>query len=144
MLFIAHLTHLKEHKQFKYLSEGLTFLKENKGKLSFVLEDVLETVTDSEHNHEVKKSVVTEKLNIAQHGACPGSISRNFTKSESLEAKPQPSQLTNWPIQMHLINPAASYFKNADILLSADCVSYALGDFHSKYLKDKNPLNCLS
>ena len=39
---------------------------------------------------------------------------------------------------MHLINPAASFFKGADVVLAADCVAYALGNFHQKYLKGKS------
>jgi hypothetical protein len=39
---------------------------------------------------------------------------------------------------MHLINPNASYFRNADLLVAADCVAYSVGGFHSKYLKGKS------
>jgi hypothetical protein len=48
------------------------------------------------------------------------------------------SQLRQWPIQMHLISPLAPYYQNADVLLTADCVAYALGDFHREYMKDKS------
>jgi hypothetical protein len=47
------------------------------------------------------------------------------------------SQLRQWPIQMHLISPTAPYFHGADVLLVADCVVYALGGFHSAFLKGK-------
>jgi len=46
-----------------------------------------------------------------------------------------PSALRQWPIQLHLINPAAPYFQGADVILTADCVAYALGEYHNKYLK---------
>jgi hypothetical protein len=48
------------------------------------------------------------------------------------------SQLKQWPIQLHLVSPMAPYFEKADLLLSADCVAYALGDFHKDYLKGKS------
>jgi hypothetical protein len=38
---------------------------------------------------------------------------------------------------MHLINPNAPQFQGADMLLSADCVAFAMGDFHRKYLKGR-------
>jgi hypothetical protein len=38
---------------------------------------------------------------------------------------------------MHLINPSSEQFQDADMLLAADCVAYAMGDFHRKYLKGK-------
>lgn len=75
-------------------------------------------------------------------GGCPGSRMMDFKKTD--EAKSEPvvgkikSQLAQWPIQMHLINPAAPYYQGADVLLTADCVAYALGDFHREYLKDKS------
>jgi hypothetical protein len=39
---------------------------------------------------------------------------------------------------MHLINPNAPYFTNADILVAADCVAYSVGNFHGRYLKGKS------
>ena len=49
----------------------------------------------------------------------------------------QPSELRQWPVQMHLINPGASYFQETDLVLAADCVAFSLGNFHSKWLKGK-------
>jgi hypothetical protein len=48
------------------------------------------------------------------------------------------SQLRQWPIQLHLISPQAPYYQGADVLLVADCVAYALGNFHAGYLKGKS------
>jgi len=63
----------------------------------------------------------------------------NFNKEEESEvvSGPQPSHLRQWPIQLHLVSPKAPYFQGADVLLSADCVAFSLGDFHSAYLKGK-------
>ena len=47
------------------------------------------------------------------------------------------SCLTHWPVQLHLINPQAAHFRDSDFLLCADCVGYAVGDFHQKFLKGK-------
>lgn len=48
------------------------------------------------------------------------------------------SQLKQWPIQLHLIGPNAPYYQGADVLLTADCVAYALGGYHPEYLKGKS------
>ena len=73
---------------------------------------------------------------------CPGSRMMDFDKTDKENTGPAVgkinSQLTQWPIQMHLINPSAPYYQGADVLLTADCVAYALGDFHRDYLKDKS------
>ncbi|MGD9042011.1 MAG: hypothetical protein PVH82_20380 [Desulfobacteraceae bacterium] len=73
---------------------------------------------------------------------CPGSQMMDFSgkdEKETGEAIGQiESQLRQWPIQMHLISPTAPYYQGADVLLTADCVAYALGDFHRQYLKGKS------
>ena len=77
-------------------------------------------------------------------GGCPGSAIRQFAVRNGAEpAAPaadvsaEPSALGQWPVQLHLLNPAAPYFRGADVLLAADCTAYALGGFHSRYLKGK-------
>ncbi len=70
---------------------------------------------------------------------CPGSRMIEFKDDESPEEATGKvkSQLKQWPIQMHLISPAAPYYQGADVLLTADCVAYAMGGFHPDYLKGK-------
>ena len=48
-----------------------------------------------------------------------------------------PSELRQWPVQLHLVPPTAPYFKGADVLLTADCVAYAMGSYHAQHLKGK-------
>ncbi|MGK9476925.1 ATP-binding protein [Melioribacter sp. OK-6-Me] len=52
--------------------------------------------------------------------------------------KPDDQVLNQWPIQMHLVSPLAPCFVNTDLLLSADCCGYALGDFHNSFLKNRS------
>ena len=72
------------------------------------------------------------------HAGCPGARVLHFAEqNERAEEQPgiRPSQLRHWPIQLHLVPPTAPYFQNADLLLAADCVAYALGDFHQDHLQ---------
>lgn len=75
-----------------------------------------------------------------QFGGCPGARMMNFRRqpeSKSPEKETQtPSLLRQWPVQLHLVSPLAPYYQGADVLLTADCVAYALGDFHNRYLRD--------
>ncbi len=57
------------------------------------------------------------------------------TKQKETEADARQSHLCQWPVQLHLIFPNASYFQGKDVLLVADCVAYAHGDFHKEYLR---------
>ncbi len=47
------------------------------------------------------------------------------------------SELRQWPVQLTLLNADASYFDNADLLISADCVPFAYAGFHNELLRDK-------
>ncbi len=47
------------------------------------------------------------------------------------------SELSQWPIQLHLISPVAPYFKECDLLIAADCTAFTLGSFHRDLLKGK-------
>ncbi len=47
------------------------------------------------------------------------------------------SEITQWPIQLHLISPAAPYFYGSDLLVAADCTAFTLGSFHADLLKGK-------
>lgn len=77
---------------------------------------------------------------MTQSAGCPGSRMVDFRKEETQEeaAGKVISQLKQWPIQLHLISPAAPYYQGADVLLTADCVAYAMGGFHPDFLKGKS------
>jgi Pyruvate/2-oxoacid:ferredoxin oxidoreductase delta subunit len=74
---------------------------------------------------------------------CPGSMSRSLGRPAAIDAGsngrtgPQPSELTNWPVQLTLVSPHAAHFRGADILLVADCVPFACADFHARFLRGK-------
>lgn len=76
-------------------------------------------------------------------GGCPGSAHTVLERSGSSQgsvvaAVSQPSELTHWPVQLHLINPAADFFRGKDVVLAADCVAFSVGDFHDRFLKGKS------
>ena len=70
---------------------------------------------------------------------CPGSMARTIERQETNETTgvKARSELRQWPVQLHLVPPTAPYFQNADILISADCVAYAMGSMHQDLLKGK-------
>jgi Pyruvate/2-oxoacid:ferredoxin oxidoreductase delta subunit len=73
----------------------------------------------------------------AHHAGCPGSAMRSFTPAAphaESTAAPPPSQLGHWPVQLTLVPPAAPFLRGADLLVCADCVPFAVPDFHSRYL----------
>jgi len=71
---------------------------------------------------------------------CPGSASRQLRRASTEPATPSAhtqSELINWPVQLALVPPSAPYLKQADILLVADCVPFAMADFHASCLHGK-------
>ena len=121
---IAHLKHMKDHGETGYLKEGVEYLKKHRTELNFNLDEVLSVVHS--HSHE--------------GGGCSGSREREINKPAAVLNVPEngKSELRHWPVQMHLINPNASYFQGADLLVAADCVAYSTGAFHSRFLKGKS------
>ncbi len=69
---------------------------------------------------------------------CPGSRIMNLDveqKDDADKSGDVSSQLGQWPVQLTLVSPMAPYFAGADLMLVADCVPFAMGDFHAKLLK---------
>src|SRR3989338_11271998 len=64
-------------------------------------------------------------------------VKKHLSKGGSPAAKVE-SELRQWPVQLHLVSPLAPYFQGADVVVSADCVDYSLGNFHSDHLKGKS------
>ena len=134
---IAHLKHLKDHGEGGFLREGVSYLQLHRSELNFNLDEVMTEV----HNHGKKPEPVV-MVHHAHGGACPGSrervIERGSPSPAAVVTTEQLSELRQWPVQMHLINPAAGYFKDSDLLLAADCVAFSMGGFHSMHLKGKS------
>jgi len=112
-----HLEHLHEHKEFELLKEAEEVLAMHKGQKS-------------------SQDVAEEKPSAC---GCPGSQSMAFDQVPKMSTNDsnEVSALTHWPIQMHLIAPHAPHFKYTNLLLAADCVPFAMANFHQKFLDDK-------
>jgi ferredoxin len=114
----AHLAHLDAHGEKALMDQALAYLKLN----GLPVPDAFETGPSPEH-------------------ACARGQERTEPKRPEalpVDAAHTPgSELGNWPIQLHLLSPMAPQFKGRDVLLSADCVAYAMGGFHASFLKGK-------
>ncbi len=114
----AHLKHLHDHSQVRYLEEALACLRE----WGIAIPDYQEKT---------------------MHQGCPGSAARTFTRPASTPTAPSGaktelvSQLGQWPVQLHLISPANPAFAGSDLLLAADCTAFAMADFNQKWLPGK-------
>jgi ferredoxin len=119
----AHLEHLQEHGQTEYLAQAVSYLEEHG------LENPL---------HDPLRTVATR----AAGGGCPGSRlidmrAENKAGPRAEPTGPRPSRLRQWPVQIMLVPPTAPYFKDADLLIAADCVPFAYPSFHEDLLEGK-------
>ncbi len=139
---VAHLNHLIDHKQTEFVEQGIQYIIDN--QLDVDLKKLRNAPQTMKENTDSPQKE-TQKMNMhGNHGGggCPGSKMMSFDKpaaaaTATASTVDQPSELRQWPVQMHLVNPQAPYFQNADVLMAADCVAFSMGNFHSKYLKDK-------
>src|SRR3989338_4208191 len=115
----AHLEHLRDHNEIKYLKQALDVLKEK----------------------NIDNPLEADNMKAKHFAGCPGARMMDFSESggdaDSEDGK-RISQLRQWPVQLHLVSPMAPYYHGKDVVLAADCVAYALGDFHKDFLKGKS------
>ena len=110
----AHLKHLKDHGENKLFSQAVDALQ--------------------------KAGIEVPELEESTHQGCPGMMQKDFRdrKSDGAENNiKMQSELNNWPIQLKLMNPNASYLYKADLVVAADCTAFSYANFHSKFLKNK-------
>lgn len=100
------------------------------------------------HLHAAASEGIPRVMAQAAHGhGCPSSAVRVFPLVEAAPGRlagpsaatgvPSPasaSKLQQWPIQLHLVPPTAPFFQGRHVLLAADCVPVAVGDFHAAFL----------
>lgn len=116
----AHLKHLKNHNETEYFEQAIAIL--------------------------LKKGLPIPKISEEKcpSGSCPGLKTQKINHEKNTDKKDLPeleSELRQWPVQLHLMNPNAAYFKNADLLIAADCVPFAYANFHKEFLKNKIAIN---
>ncbi len=131
---IAHLKHLKDHNETVLLKQAVGYLREHENELELNIRNILSTV---------HKTTEEQPASGCTTGGCPGSAPVSLEKPafsmvpEVKNKTQRQSELQQWPVQLHLINPAAGYFQGSDLLIGADCAAFAHGDFHQTFIKGK-------
>jgi NAD-dependent dihydropyrimidine dehydrogenase PreA subunit len=122
----AHLEHLQEHGETEFLRQAVAVLQR-------------------EGIHAGTLVSLDGGAGDRAPSGCPGSRSMSFAQpaqTSAFTADSQtseiPSQLTHWPIQLHLVSPYGPQYRGSHLLLAADCVAFAVGDFHTRHLKGRS------
>ncbi len=135
---LAHLAHLKDHGATDFLNEAIAYIKKNNIDMDI-------RKPDASKPEDIVQQEMQQAMAGGCGGGCPGSAPITFDidmdeveeATENTAAAEAPSELRQWPVQFHLLNPMAPYFRNADVLLAADCAAFSMGNFHSRFLKGK-------
>ena len=132
----AHLRHLHQHGQTAYLAQARAVLAER--GIPF---PALELPTERSVLHRSRSArppqAPAARTPHAPSG-CPGSAPRALAaRAAAAPATGMASQLSQWPVQLHLISPQNPVFQGADLLLAADCTAFALADFNQRWLPGK-------
>jgi ferredoxin len=97
-----------------------------------------------EHDHEQGSGGHQERRSEAPLACgCPGSMAREIKRTttgkgtDAGRSVSAASELSQWPIQLHLVSPQAPYFNHSDLLVAADCTAFAAGGFHQDFLRGK-------
>ena len=78
------------------------------------------------------------------HLGCPGAQMRVIEepveqpRAALNSVQPIPSQLRQWPVQIHLVQPGMPFFKNKDLVVMSTCTPLASADIHWRYLQGRS------
>jgi len=158
----AHLEHLLGHGEQDLYSQAIDYLDKNRIPIPEHRVPIPEhQVAGAEHPIPIPRhpvpgtghhSPIRPHNTVGDHGdhapcghpsfaGCPGSAARMIRPTrpagDPVPSGASASALRQWPVQLKLLNPQASYFNNADLLIAADCVPFAYADFHREFLQDK-------
>ena len=82
---------------------------------------------------------------VRAHPGCPGSAMRTIQHAPAVKVQvtqeaavvEAASELSQWPVQMKLVNVNAPYLQNCDLLVAADCTAFAYSRFHQEFIRGK-------
>jgi len=81
-------------------------------------------------------------------GGCPGTRMREavasapqstpVASSGALPPQAIPSELRQWPVQLHLVQPGAPFFKNKELVVVSTCAPVASADVHWRFIRGRS------
>lgn len=140
----AHLEHLAGHGQVELYDLAVEYLTGNGIPIPDHAAPERKPASPPQDRPQESRTGEGSACPPGQHPAhpfagCPGSASRSIPRSGPRQPAggTTDSELRQWPVQLSLLNPAAPYFENADILIAADCVPFAYARFHTELLRGR-------
>jgi hypothetical protein len=99
------------------------------------------------HEERQAKPAGLPVLGVPSGGGCPGS--RQQFRPESGKRRPEPSEaggprqaipseLRQWPVQLHLVQPGAPFFRDREMVILNTCGAVASADVHWRFLRGRS------
>jgi Pyruvate/2-oxoacid:ferredoxin oxidoreductase delta subunit len=123
---VAHLEHLRSHNAMEFYNQGVQYL--NELNRTDIIEKLGKQKMHQEHGH--------------QPGACgcQGSAERTIKPTEirPVSRTRNQTELSHWPVQLHLVNPSAGFFKDSELVVMSTCGPIASANVHTDYLAGRS------
>lgn len=97
------------------------------------------------HTHPLSPAAAHAQMHAM--GGCPGSRMRfnpqaaketaPATSGSGLPGKVNKSELTQWPVQLHLVQPGAPFFANRELVVLSTCSPIASADVHWRFIRGR-------
>lgn len=114
--------------------EGAILIEEREAE-SFseeAVEERLSSLGDGGRKEVPAPSFVCPSSRVISHdGPARGTAGEGGPGGES------PSELTQWPVKLQLVPPDAPFFRDREIVVTADCAPVAYGDYHRRFLRGR-------
>lgn len=120
----------------------------------FDIEATKNYLQDTQGENAVKRMLNANEKHLQQHpspvghgGGCPGTRMRESLKDKGavkaaasgagLPGHINESELNQWPIQIHLVQPGAPFFKDRELVVLSTCSPIASADVHWRFIKGR-------
>jgi NAD-dependent dihydropyrimidine dehydrogenase PreA subunit len=110
-------------------------------------EEAVRRMEDAARVHEEGKHPArqTDRAPGPPPGGCPGSRMRTSLRKDggravtatSLPGHVIGSDLDQWPVQIHLVQPGAPFFKNRELVVLSTCSPVASADIHWRFVRGR-------
>ncbi|MBN1269967.1 MAG: cupin domain-containing protein [Kiritimatiellae bacterium] len=80
-------------------------------------------------------------------GGCPGMMQRvldgqvgravSARRGDDFPGQAIPSELRHWPVQIHLVQPGAEFFKGKELVVLSTCAPIASADVHWRFIRGR-------